>query len=182
MRTFDKLGAARSQLDTAIELFFQEKDEVSIHTLTSASFTILRDLGRRRGMPDPFEFTNNAPGVLKKKIISLLNEPQNFFKHADSDPSSLLHFNPTRTIYDMLMASSLYTQISQKASPLMTLFTIWFFTYRKDKLPEMLHIGLLSNEEKTEILNLIEGRDHNDRQSFLNLLPALERGGLTDLL
>jgi hypothetical protein len=41
--------AARRQLDTAIQLYFQNDDALSIQTLAVAAFGILRDLNRKRG-------------------------------------------------------------------------------------------------------------------------------------
>jgi hypothetical protein len=48
-----KLDAARHQLKTAIRLFFEERDPVSIHALASAAQEVLRDLLRARGIPSP---------------------------------------------------------------------------------------------------------------------------------
>src|SRR6266700_354877 len=44
-----KIAAAKSQLDTAIRLFFAHDDELSIHTLVAAAFRINRDLIEKRG-------------------------------------------------------------------------------------------------------------------------------------
>ena len=44
-----KLAAAKRQLQAAIRLFFMEEDELSIHTVASAVYEILKDLKRARG-------------------------------------------------------------------------------------------------------------------------------------
>ena len=44
-----KIEAARRQLDCAIELWFCDKDEVSIHTLAAAAYQIIHDLKMKRG-------------------------------------------------------------------------------------------------------------------------------------
>jgi hypothetical protein len=44
----NKPAAARRQLDLAIRLFFAREDELGVHTLASAAFTILRNLFRSR--------------------------------------------------------------------------------------------------------------------------------------
>ena len=41
-----KLDAAKRQLETAVELFFNHKDPVSIHTLTRAVHEILEKFAR----------------------------------------------------------------------------------------------------------------------------------------
>ena len=45
-----KLEAARRQLESAIFLYFEEKDPVSIHTLTAAAYNILRDISAKRNL------------------------------------------------------------------------------------------------------------------------------------
>ena len=46
------LDSARRQLDCAIELWFAEKDIVSVHTLVAAAHQIIHDINRRRGGRD----------------------------------------------------------------------------------------------------------------------------------
>lgn len=85
-----KIGAARSQLLEAINLFFEEHDPVSIHTLVGASLQILNDHISDRGRV----WDNNL--ILHDEAIYIkegyrkywhdkLNEAKNFFKHADRD-------------------------------------------------------------------------------------------------
>jgi argininosuccinate synthase len=49
-----KIEAARRQLNTAIELWFNDGDPVSIHTLASSAHQIIHDLNRRNKGPDLF--------------------------------------------------------------------------------------------------------------------------------
>ena len=44
----DKIGAAKSQIELAIRLLFQNEDPTGIHTLASAGFRILRDIGKSK--------------------------------------------------------------------------------------------------------------------------------------
>lgn len=44
-----KLAAAKRQLQAAIRLFFLQEDELAIHTVASASYSLLKDLKRDRG-------------------------------------------------------------------------------------------------------------------------------------
>jgi hypothetical protein len=46
----DKLNAARRQLESAITMFFENWDVVSQHTLISAAYGVLYDLGKQRGI------------------------------------------------------------------------------------------------------------------------------------
>jgi len=47
--TVSKFEAARRQLETAALLYFNEGDNVSIHTLVSAAYGILEDLAAKQG-------------------------------------------------------------------------------------------------------------------------------------
>ena len=44
-----KLDCARRQLELAIELYFLERDPVSIHTLVGAARQLLADINKHRG-------------------------------------------------------------------------------------------------------------------------------------
>src|SRR5713226_7570164 len=47
-----KLAAAKRQLQAAIRLFFLQEEELAIHTVASASYGLLKDLKRERGMSE----------------------------------------------------------------------------------------------------------------------------------
>lgn len=47
-----KLAAAKRQLQAAIRLFFLQEDELAIHTVASASYSLLKDIKRNRGMSE----------------------------------------------------------------------------------------------------------------------------------
>lgn len=44
-----KMAAARRQLHAAIRMFFAGEDELAVHTVASAAYRLITDLGRRRG-------------------------------------------------------------------------------------------------------------------------------------
>ena len=46
-----KIEAARRQLDSAIELWFLDKDEVSVHTLAAAAYQLVRQRNDQRRIP-----------------------------------------------------------------------------------------------------------------------------------
>lgn len=85
-----KIDAAKSQLIEAINLFFEERDPVSIHTLAAASLQILYDHFDDVGKvwDHNLMFHYNAIHIkdeYRGEWIALINEPKNFFKHADKD-------------------------------------------------------------------------------------------------
>ena|SRR5436305_13488939 len=75
-----KLDAARRQLETAILLYFNEADPVSIHTLAAASHEILRDLSLHIDSPMLLERSfESLPEELRSRIHNAMRLPQNFF-------------------------------------------------------------------------------------------------------
>lgn len=93
-----KLDAAKRQLETAIRLYFHNEDPVSIHTLVSAAYNIVRDVYRKRGGPPMFIKDDFIEVYVKaeyqNEMRKKLNEPENFFKHADRDHVEAIDFNP----------------------------------------------------------------------------------------
>jgi hypothetical protein len=84
-----KIDAARRQLRCAIRLFFEDGDAVSVFTLGSAAHDILRALLSRS---DRQSAIKDWPDLTKEQRADL-NEEQNFFKHASSDPKKTLPFH-----------------------------------------------------------------------------------------
>ena len=85
-----KIGAARSQLIEAINLFFEERDPVSIHTLVGASIQILNDHITDIGDVWDNNLIHHYNTIYinddsRKIWNSKINEAKNFFKHADRD-------------------------------------------------------------------------------------------------
>ncbi len=125
---FTKLEVARSQLESAVWLFFKERDPVSIHTLTAAAYTVLQDLNRGEG---------GTPMLVKDLIKALvppeereavhrkLNEAENFFKHADRDPDGKVAFIPLQTIAMLFDAGIKYHEMTGAMPDGMNMFVWW---------------------------------------------------------
>jgi hypothetical protein len=91
--TISKINAARTQLDTAIELWFYDCDPVSIHTLAAVAYQITHDIKRHRGIDRDLLYDSRIVKPEYRKLwLKTMKEAQNFFKHADNDP------NPDTTI------------------------------------------------------------------------------------
>ena len=93
--TVTKLDAARSQLNTAIQLWFGGADPISIHTLNAAAHEIIHSLFKKRGLSglffdSPFFTSKN----IRNKMAGHLKKYANFFKHADHDSNDSIEFNP----------------------------------------------------------------------------------------
>lgn len=93
--TVTKLDAARRELRTAIELWFNDGDPVSIHALVYSAHEIIHVISRHRKRDRDLLFDSI---VIKDEYRSewslFLKQAGNFFKHADKDPEGSIDFNP----------------------------------------------------------------------------------------
>ena len=141
-----KLDSARRQLETAITLWFNDSDPVSIHTLTAASYEILRDLNKKaRGSPmgrDSDSIKPEFSGQWRK----LHSDAENFFKHADKDPHDTFNLAPQSTDIMLLDAVAKYEELSQEKHHLMSMFTL----YMALKLP-MIFVSSFIDEMRQSI-------------------------------
>ena len=160
-----KLDAAKRQLETALKLFFENGDPVSIHTLVSASHELLAVLCRKRGV---------TPSMLKDQVlkdirpgkekywIKLNNKYANHFKHATKDADATIDFNPEINEILILDACQMYMRIVGSNTFLQRTFCVW--VHAKD--PNMFIHTL-------EELDFLEERRHelpiNDKPAFLEL-------------
>jgi hypothetical protein len=130
-----KLDAAKRQLEIAIRLYFSNDDPVSIHTLTAASYNILRDVTKQRGA-DPMFIKGHMLEMVKpeykKMVIEKANEAENFFKHADHDHQATFSFNPDMTELHMIDACAQYRKLTGEEPPLLTIFRAWFSANHPD--------------------------------------------------
>lgn len=87
-----KLEAAQRQTDCAIELWFLDRDPVSVHTLAGAAEVLLIDLAKHAGIAINI-VEENADPKHKAFLRRMIRAPRNFFKHADNDPDGTVDLN-----------------------------------------------------------------------------------------
>jgi hypothetical protein len=122
-----KLDAARRQLETAILLYFNEADPVSIHTLTAAAHEILRDLSLHIDSPMLLERSfEHLPEELRNKIHNAMRQPQNFFKHADRDPQESFEFVPGMTEWILVDGMGKYFELTGERTLILRTYDAWF--------------------------------------------------------
>ena len=103
-----KIDAARSQLTTAIELYFEDRDPVSVHTLAMAAAEIIDRLCEAKGLQSMrAHFMSLIIPKRKKEVADALNKAVNFFKHASSSkPNQVLgDFSDDRNIMAIMFAA-----------------------------------------------------------------------------
>lgn len=123
-----KLEGAERLLKTAIQLFFDDGDMLSIHVLVAGAHEVLRTLLSKSG--DAASLLKDNPTIRREKLKevgSLMNRTQNFLKHADEDPDSILDYYEAGTpfwIYDAIQMHSKLPGSSKYRAFFM--FQIWF--------------------------------------------------------
>lgn len=122
-----KLSAARGQLKTAIRLWFEDANPVSIHTLAYAAYEIIHVLSKKH---DPYRRTlifdtdhfkeEHLPDWNAK-----IKESANFFKHAKKDKVDKIKFMPSLTLLFIMGAAS--GLILMKEKPCAEELTIFYW-------------------------------------------------------
>jgi len=130
-----KLDAARSQLLTAIRLYFADADPVSTHTLAAAALEILRDLDDH-GPKTGTIFDRLDRYVLPEHIETVrkaFRDPQGFFKHADRNPDGILEYYPSHALALLWCAAEKYIELA-KETPLEAAAVQWWITIHEPEI------------------------------------------------
>ncbi len=123
-----KLDAARRQLETAIGLYFDYGDPVSIHTLCAAGYNIVHAMKKAKApgevmLKDLGRFLDtDAAREFQKRV----NEPENFFKHAARDPGHTLTFSRKETEVLLMDATRSYMALTGERPRLFEAYFVWF--------------------------------------------------------
>jgi len=162
-----KLDAARRQMLTAIRLYFNHGDIVSMHTLAAAAFKITQNICD--SSPDlPDSVTHWIEQLVKpqaKKVFwRKLHETANSFKHAENDPDAVHEFYPEQSENILFLAVYQYGQLTSEWSAEIRLFSTWYMMHHPDAF-----------NTPPEVINLGTNRFGADRNRFWReLLPLLQ--------
>lgn len=127
-----KFDAAKRQLETAIRLFFNDIDPISIHTLAFAAYGILSNLNKhQKGTALLFDGTIFENTQIKEQDKSefskKINEAKNYFKHADRDPETIISFFPITNELIIYEACTVYEKLTGEKVPIFITFQAWFY-------------------------------------------------------
>lgn len=131
-----KIDAARRQLDCAIDLWFHDGDEVSIHTLACAAYQVVHDLKERRGIKGNLLY--DAPFVEpkhRKTWNRRIRAAANFFKHADNDPEGILEFTTRHNIGFIVFAGAGLRLLGYRASLRLSALFFWLVIHKPTWIP-----------------------------------------------
>jgi hypothetical protein len=122
-----KIDAAKSQLTTAIELYFQDRDPISVHTLAMAAAEIIDRLCEAKGLQSMrAHFMSRVTPEHRKEVGNALNKAVNFFKHASSSrPNQVLaDFSDDRNMMAIMFAVDGLRQLGTHTEE-MKAFSAW---------------------------------------------------------
>ncbi len=157
----DKIAVGRRQLIQAVDLFFKNGDEISIHTLASAALEVLDSVMRHWGrMP----YTDNIQDLYikpegKKIWIQKINEAKNFFKHADKDPEKQYEFDPRQTWWVIISAIDSLRRLTGEDHDQIHAFEWWFMSRNQSILKS-------DADNKDEIIKLATNYTDKQRLDF----------------
>jgi hypothetical protein len=140
-----KTRAAERQLNTAIRLFFENRDHPSSYALAAASREVtegmikrwLGDLNQRKlvragdSLEVPLSYREMLNLFIKpgchKKAMEFFNKWQNFLKHADKDPDAEIEPLTTKVLaLVIIFAIKNYVLLTQHWTTEMATFFAWF--------------------------------------------------------
>jgi hypothetical protein len=133
---------ARSQLLTAIELFFADKDPVSVQALAGNARELLEELCYQAGVEPMTELLlRNHPGKLREDVYDAMNVYRSCFKHLGKtenkrreDQAALDQFDDSLNEYLLYVCVEDYVRL-RKAIPIpMHVFHSWFCALHSDLL------------------------------------------------
>jgi len=168
-----KLDVVERQLKEAIELFYERRDIVTIHTIVASAHQILFDLANIEDVESFMKNKNKIPSDEFWQHIKNLNFPYNFFKHADRDPDEKINIAPLKRISaDFLLDGILMFQSIQGNLFIEgKIFWAWYLSNYKEDFED------ISNEPASSYLMGLELGD----KSFEWILNLIRFGNLTQL-
>jgi hypothetical protein len=168
---------ARSQLLTAIDLFFEDRDPVSVQALAGNAREILESLCRLRGIEPMTELLlRDHPGRPKKDIYAALNLYRNCFKHVGDteatrkdDQLTLNQFDDTKNEFLLYICVEDYLRLRKKAPVAMQIVLAWF----SEVHPESLQQGV-AEQFPGRFPGILEVNRDQQKRAGLSFLRQLE--------
>lgn len=175
-QTITKVEAAHRQINEAIRLWFEERDDVAVLTLAASGHQIIDDLNKAAGGE---ELLFDSPSIKKhfhRDWQDSLKKAWNFFKHADRaaerDPNATLEFDPTLVIDFILFSTKGLRQLGRRHSVEETIFRLWLGINRPDWLQsrERFRIDCQLDEQDEIRLRALTRSEFFDRHYTSNKL------------
>jgi hypothetical protein len=132
-----KLDAARRQLATAIELWFHNKDQVSVHALSFAAYEVVDAISKKNGRTTDLLFDSLlVKDEARPELSRALKKCANFFKHGDKDPNGTIELFPIAAEMFMMFAILGLETMGVETNAHEKGLLIWFTLARPELLTE----------------------------------------------
>jgi hypothetical protein len=122
-----RVDAIARLLDTAILLWFFERDPVSIHLLAVAPYNCLEILGKKDG---------TGPRIKSKIGAKLFETAYDFLRHASSNPNEGMDFAPLLNGPILFDAVAAFARIFGNATMYMRTFWAYFILHPEAPVPK----------------------------------------------
>jgi hypothetical protein len=136
-----KLDAVRRQLNTAIRLWFEDADPVSIHTLASAAHDILHQLFKKRGLTGLLFDADIVVPEYRREWIEAITKHYNFFKHGRKDADKTIELRPGVNEFLLIFQIRALRQMGETLTFFEQAFMQWYFINRPEFLIEGAYKG-----------------------------------------
>jgi len=137
-----KLGVARCQLATAMDLFIRDRDPISIQCLACGAGELLEELARIRGI-NPFSthILEQQPNLDEAGLRRIRNRYWNAFKHLShkdglprDDGEILSAFKDNQNDAALFVAWRDYQAVTGKLPVAAQVFQVWWYSLNENKL------------------------------------------------
>lgn len=156
--TITKLDAARRQLRTAIDLWFNEGDAVSLHTLAHSSHEIIHRLYRRAGFEELLWNTTIIEDEYHRDFIPLMKNPSRFFKHLNDEDPDAMEFNTGINDAYLIMSVIALRKMDVTPNEIESCFMFWHRIHFPHWFPE----DIFKDRIPVEGMNQIRHMDKRD--------------------
>jgi len=157
MLQIPKLDAAQRQLDCAIELWFHDKDPVSVHTLVAAAYEIVHAVMQKQ--PNPAELYFDTAFIKdenREEFVAFVRKPANFFKHGNRDPHATLDFHPVSSMLFVIHAEKGLRKLGKPTSYAAQALVFWLTLHEPQWIREESREALTKSLHVEEIAALRE--------------------------
>jgi hypothetical protein len=149
MQQLSKTDIARRQLVTAIRLFFDDSDPVSVYTLAANAWEVIDVLCNSNDIDSISNQSRSHIPIGEDLKRDYINSPyRNFFKHADRDVGAMLDgFDDQKCDSIIYLAAEDYMRF-KKESPLeFQVFQLWYLALFPEKVTDDALAKLLGSIE-----------------------------------
>lgn len=168
-----KLDAARRQLRTAITLWFNDGDPVSVHTLACAAYEIIHAVSKKRNPGRRGLIYRARSQEYHAEFTKRVRKPANFFKHADHDPDGVMELDP-RTTQAFVLTAVIGLELCGEEYAAEELAFKWWFQVNNSRY--VTDAGLKKMAEYLTADDVAEFRALGKSQFFDAFLEARRRG------